>query len=109
MKKYKVCFIADAEKDLYEIYNYVARSDSISNAENLLDKLEETCNKLSELPNRGHIPPELERIGIFAYQEIHYKPYRIIYQEVDANININCILDGRRDLTQLLQERLIRI
>ena len=108
MKKHNVHLIADAEEDLYKIYNYVSTYDSISKAENLLDKLEETCNKLSTLPNRGHIPLELARIGISAYKEIHYKPHRIIYHVVDTNIHIHCILDGRRDLPQLLQERLIR-
>lgn len=108
MKKYNVFIIADAEEDLFGIYNYVSRHDSISNAENLIDNIEETCKKLSTFPNRGHIPPELERIGIFAYKEIHYKPFRIIYQIVDTNIHIHCILDGRRDLPELLQDRLIR-
>ncbi len=108
MKKYDVYFIADAEDDLYEIYAYVAKHDSIAKADSLLDKLEATCNKLSTLPDRGHLPPELERIGIFDCREIHYKPYRIIYQVIEANVYIHCILDGRRDLAQLLQERLIR-
>ncbi len=108
MKEYSAYFIADAEDDLFEIYNYVSTYNSITKAKNLLDKLEETCNNLSTFPNRGHIPPELERIGIFEYKEIHYKPYRIIYQILDTNIYIYCMLDGRRDLLQLLQERLIR-
>ncbi len=108
MKKYSIYIIADAEEDLFKIYNYVSTNDSITKAKNLLSKLEETCKKLSTFPNRGHIPPELERIGIFDYKEIHYKPYRIIYQIVDTNIYIYCILDSRRDLLQLLQERLIR-
>ncbi len=108
MKKYSVYIITDAEEDLSEIYNYVSNFDSITKAKNLLAKLEETCKKLSTFPNRGHIPPELERIGIFDYKEIHYKPYRIIYQILGTKIYIHCILDGRRDLPQLLQERLIR-
>ena len=108
MKKYKVYSVADAEKDLFELYNYVAINDSLTKAKNLLNKIEQTCKTLSQFPNRGHFPPELERIGIFSYKEIHYKPYRIIYQIIDTYVYIHCILDGRRDLPQLLQERLIR-
>ena len=108
MKKYNVYFVADAEKNLFELYNYVATYDSVTKAKNLLNKIEQTCNKLSKLPDRGHLPPELERIGIFNYKEIHYKPYRIIYQIIECNVYIHCILDGHRDLSQLLQERLIR-
>ena len=105
---YKVFLISDAEEDLYDIYNYVAIHDSVENAENLLNKLEETCNSLSTFPNRGHILPELERIGVLYYREIHYKPYRIVYQIINTDVYIHCILDGRRDLQQLLYERLLR-
>lgn len=105
---YEVLVIADAEEDLYEIYNYVAANDSINKAEYVLTKLEETCYSLSTFPNRGHLPPELERIGIYEYKEIHFKPYRIIYQITESTVYVHCVLDGRRDMQQLLQRRLLR-
>jgi toxin ParE1/3/4 len=108
MKTYKVYIVADAEEDLFELYHYVATYDSVTKAKNLLNRIEQTCNKFSKLPDRSHLPPELERIGILNYKEIHFKPYRIIYQIIENNVYIHCILDGRRDLSQLLQERLIR-
>ena len=106
--KYRIHIITDAEDDLFEIYNYVAANDSTAKAENLLNKLEDTCKKLTTYPERGHIPPELERIGVGNYREIHYKPYRIIYQVIENDVYVHCILDGRRDLKDLLEERLIR-
>jgi len=106
--KYEVFIIADAEEDLYEIYNYVAVYDSVEQAENLFTKLEETCYSLSTFPKRGHIPPELERIAVQEYREIHYKPYRIIYQIIESVVYIHCVLDGRRDLQELLEKRLLR-
>lgn len=105
---YEVFVIADAEEDIYEIYNYVAVYDSVEKAEKLLTKLEETCNSLSTFPTRGHIPPELERIGVLDYREIHYKPYRIIYQIIESVVYVHCVLDGRRDLQELLEKRLLR-
>ncbi len=59
--------VSDAEEDILEIYKYASRNDSIQRAENLYQKLEETCLSLTEFPNRGHIPPELERIGVFNF------------------------------------------
>ena len=106
--RYEVFILSDAEEDLFDIYRYVAAADSSQKAKDLLTNLEETCYRLSKFPKRGHVPPELERIGIFEYKEIHYKPYRIIYQISDKNINTHCVLDGRRDLQELLQERLLR-
>ena len=105
---YDVLIIADAQEDLFEIYKYVATHDSINKAEYLLTKLEETCYSLSTSPNRGHFPPELERIGVLNYKEIHFKPYRIIYQIIESEVLVHCVLDGRRDLHQLLQKRWLR-
>lgn len=106
--KYQVHLVSDAEDDLFEIYQYVAQNDSIHRAEDLLNGLEETCLTLSHLPGRGHVPPELERVSVFEYLEIHYKPYRIIYQVISQRVLIHCVLDGRPDLSELLQRRLLR-
>ena len=103
-----IYLISDAEDDLLEFVENVEKYDSPEKAAKLLDKIESTCKSLSELAHRGHIPPELERIGIFEFKEIHYKPYRIIYRIIDKNRYIHCIIDGRRDLQELLQQRLLR-
>lgn len=106
--KFEVFLSKDAEEDIFEIYNYVASHDSVGKADKLFGKLKETCLSLEHHPDRGHLPPELERINVREYSEIHYKPYRIIYQIQKKEINIHCVLDGRRSLQDLLQERLLR-
>lgn len=108
MKKYKVLIDPQAKKDLQELLIYVAANDSISSAEKLLDKLESSCYKLEDYPERGHIPQELRNTGIKRYLEIHYKPYRIIY-EIDNNlVYIHTVLDGRSNIQEILSERLLR-
>jgi toxin ParE1/3/4 len=42
------------------------------------------------------------------FREIHFKPYRIIYQIVESDVYIHAVLDGRRDLQELLEIRLLR-
>jgi toxin ParE1/3/4 len=106
--KYKVYIISDAEEDVLDIYHYVSISDSLEKAEHLLQNIEETCLSLSKFPERGHVPPELDRIGVTEYREIHFKPYRIIYEVVESDVYIHCILDGRRELQELLEKRIIR-
>ncbi|GAG65977.1 unnamed protein product [marine sediment metagenome] len=106
--KYNVFFLSDAEEDLYEIFNYKAKNDSVIKADKLLNNIEEVCKSLSNLPNKGHIPPELECISILDYKEIHHLPYRIIYQIINNNVYIHCILDGRRDIQEILLHRLLR-
>lgn len=106
--EWKVNIISSAEEDLFEIYRYVYLNDSEENAERLYSKLFEKCFSLKKYPHRGHVPPELYALGINDFHELHFKPYRIIYQIIDKEIFIHCILDGRRDMQKLLHERLIR-
>lgn len=104
----KLNISAEAEEDLFDLWRYVAESDSPEKADALLDKLEESCLSLSKLPNKGHVPKELRRIGVLDFLEIHFKPYRIIYECDDKRVLIHAILDGRRNMETLLQQRLLR-
>lgn len=97
-----------AEADLLEIYKYVYFTDSQDAADMLYQKLFSTCTKLQNYATRGHIPPELRELGVEDFLEIHYKPYRIIYKIFGKEVFVYCIVDGRRDMQKLLQERLIR-
>lgn len=105
---YTVRISEDAELDVYEIAAYIAKKDLHGKAEQLVENIMEKCSALSTNPERGHIPPELEFLSIKTHLQIHFKPYRIIYR-IDGNtIWIDCVLDGRRDINDLLQRRLIR-
>ncbi len=108
MKRYRVRLAEDAEQDLIDIYRYVAIHDSAEKAAHVLDQLESLCSQFVELPQRGHVPPELDRIGVTNYREVHFKPYRIIYEVIKQDVFIHCVLDGRRDMQSLLERRLIR-
>jgi len=108
VKHFEVFIVDDADRDLFDIYSYIARHDSVEHAEYVFSAIQNTILGLSTLSSRGHVPPELERIGIFEYLEVHFKPYRVIYQIRDREIYVHCVLDGRRSLQELLQERLIR-
>jgi len=107
--KFKVNFIIDAEEDLLDIYKYVYLNDSEDNAEKLYNNLYRKCLTLQVFPKRGRILPELKLLEIEDFLEIFYKPYRIIYQINRDEVFIHCILDGRREIQKLLQERLLRI
>ena len=108
MKRYRIRIVEDAERDLIELHRYIDTHDAIEKADYVLDQLESLCLKLADLPLRGHMPPELKRIGITAYREIHFKPYRVIYQILGQDIFIHCVFDGRGDLQSLLEQRLLR-
>ena len=105
---FNVYLVAEAERDVSEIYQYVAAHDSHEQALRLVEKIEATCNTLAEFPERGGIPVELERAAVYQYRQVHYKPYRVIYEIIDPDVFVLCVLDGRRDLNDLLERRLLR-
>jgi toxin ParE1/3/4 len=105
---YQVVILDEVEEDVFSIYCYILKNDSTLKADFVFGKIEEACNNLRDVPERGHIPPELERVGMSIYREVHFKPYRIIYEIDVKTVFIHCVVDGRRDLQQLLEQRLTR-
>ena len=105
---FAVILISDAENDIFDIYQYVANHDSPIKARNLFDNLKTTILSLDHQPTRGHFPPELERIDVRDFLEIHYGSYRIIYQIIDKNVFVHAVMNGCRDLSKILQRRLLR-
>ena len=108
MKSY-IVISRDAECDLIDIWSYFASKEGIIEADKILSLIEETIKSIQTFPNKGHFPPELERLNESNYREIHCLPYRIIYKINKSEIVIHCVLDGRRDMHSLLTERLIRM
>lgn len=108
MKKFKVLFDTLARIDLLEIFQYVQINDSNEAATQLISKIEKTCLSLEKIPARGHVPKELRDTGIRRYLEIHFKPYRIVYEIKKNIIYIHSVIDGRRNIQDILNERIFR-
>jgi toxin ParE1/3/4 len=105
--KYGVRLTDDAAADLDDLYAYIARNDSLGSADLVLSRIETVLNSLSKNPKRGVYPPELLELGIREYREVFFKPYRIIYRSVGRTVYVYLIVDGRRDIQNLLKRRLI--
>jgi toxin ParE1/3/4 len=106
--RFEVLMTEDAERDLQELYGYIAEHDSLGKADALLNRIEEVIETLTSQPNRGAVPRELSALGIHEYRQLFYKPYRVIYRVIDNRVYIYLIADGRRDLQTLLTQRLLR-
>ena len=105
---FRLLLAEDAEREIEDIYRYVARHESIEAADRLVAAIEETCHSLCEFPDRGNIPKELQALGVDDYREVHYKPYRLIYRTFGRRVIVYGVFDGRRDMQSLLQRRLLR-
>jgi toxin ParE1/3/4 len=96
-----------ATADLDDIVHWIARSDSPQKALKVLDHIQAKVDSLSRHPERGSVPLELRSLGMDRYREVFFKPYRIIYHTLEQRVIVNVIADGRRDMTALLQRRLL--
>ena len=96
-----------AVRDLEDTVSYIA-VDSPENAERVLDRLERRAATLGTAPTRGRVVPELVRFGMRTWRELVVKPYRLIYRIEGDTVTVLALLDGRRDLEDLLLERLVR-
>jgi toxin ParE1/3/4 len=105
---YKLLLDPLTREDIIEIYEYVYFNDSPESAEQLLDNIEDAYFRLEQLPTRGHIPEELKNTGIKRFKEIHFKYFRIIYEIAEDIVYVHCILDGRRNIQEILSDRLLR-
>ena len=106
--KHQVFLISDAAEDIFGRVSYIASNDSPERAAYVYDKLKDTCSTLEFFPRRGHVPPESERIGVDNFLQVHFKPYRIIYSLSGNKVFVHCVLDGRRNMEDLLRSRLVR-
>lgn len=107
---WRVFFTQSAEADLTDILDFVAERDGSAQAKSLLALFQQSKKSLAALPLRGHCPPELARMHIANFREIHAGVYRIIYQ-IAASENcvfIHAILDSRRHVAEVLHKRLLR-
>ena len=107
MKKTKVVWAATAVKDLEDIIDYISL-DSINSAIDQYKKIKNATIYLIEFPKSGRIIPELYEQNITKYRETILSPWRIMYKEEQNVVYIMAIIDGRRNIEDILMRRNIR-
>ena len=104
--RFDVLLTEHSERDLEELYDYIAGHDTPGNAARVLDRIEKALQSLSTFPERGSHPKELLALGIREYRQIFFKPYRMIYRIMARRVYVYLIVDGRRDMQTLLARRM---
>ena len=94
--------------DMDELLTYIATRDCVDAAMHVHGKLLDRIETLALHPGRCRVPPELKRLGISGYRELVVSPYGIFFQIRENRVGIVAILDRRRDLEELLVQRLLR-
>jgi plasmid stabilization system protein ParE len=93
-KKYKVNISFNAQKDLEQIFFYIA-DDSINNAKNFIIELEVKIYSLDTMPERFALIPENIFFGT-NYRQIAHKNYRVIYKISGNSVFIMRVVHGAK-------------
>ncbi|MDR0313619.1 MAG: type II toxin-antitoxin system RelE/ParE family toxin [Treponema sp.] len=107
IKEYHVNVNKTAEKDLREIIKYISKNNPM-NALNVLERIEKRINFLNKFPEKGGYVPELLKNNIKDYRQLIEPPWRIIYRIDDNIVNVLIIIDSRRNVQDILVERLLK-
>ncbi len=102
---FRVDWAEVAGRDLLAIADYLVERNPEA-AASTLDRLERSAATLKRRPERGRIVPELERLQVREYRELIIGPYRLVYRVAGRRVLILCVLDSRRNLEDLLLDRL---
>ena len=103
---YQVFWTQTAQQDLKKIIEYIA-SDSKIQARKIYRAIKQQAANLHQMPLRGRIVPELGYYGIITYRELINPPWRIIYKTERDSVWVLAVIDGRRNVEDLLLDRFI--
>lgn len=106
-RKYRVLWSAAAAADLEAILDHIAH-DHPASACKILTRIHRKAAKLKTFPARGRVVREFQDHGITQYRELITAPWRIIYRIEQRQVHVLAVVDARRNLEDLLLERLTR-
>ena len=103
--QFTVAWTQSAVDDLLSIIDDVADRDESDAAERLSRQITNGVAGLQTMPCRCRVVPELEAEGIDGYREVLVGPYRSMFAVRGSEVVLLTVLDGRRDVGELLIER----
>lgn len=106
MDQHKITWVASARKELDEIIDHIAK-DKKEIAKTIYFKIKDKVQALSNMPQQGRLIPEFQTAGIELYREIIEHPWRIMYRIRDNEILILTIIDGRRNIEDIIFDKLL--
>jgi antitoxin ParD1/3/4/toxin ParE1/3/4 len=93
----------EAATDLAAIWRYIKRESSLEMAERVEAAVREKMILLAQTPGAGHSRKDLTAADVKFFPVYSYL---IVYRPETKPLQIVCILNGRRDVRQILKRRL---
>lgn len=104
----RIVWSSSAATDLEEIINWIANHQSKEVAAGFIDRIDTEISRLPNYPESGRIIPELEHQNITKYREAVISPWRVFYMAENERVAILAVIDGRRNVEDILLRRNIR-
>jgi len=95
-----------AQQDLKRIIEHIA-ADSDIPARRVYLAIKQKADNLGQMPLQGRIVPELKHHSILIYRELISPPWRIIYKTEENKLWVLAVIDGRRNVEDLILERFL--
>lgn len=102
---YKVVFVDRAITDLTEIEEYIALNELLGRVDKIINKIIDACRNLERFLFLGHHPKEILEHNEDIW-ETGYKVYRIFCEVKNDIVIIEGIIDGHRNIRELLLGRI---
>ncbi|MDD5276687.1 MAG: type II toxin-antitoxin system RelE/ParE family toxin [Methylovulum sp.] len=96
-----------AEQDLLAIISFIHNASPHA-AVKAFSGIKDKTADLLLLPEGGRVVPELLAQGIAHHRELIIAPWRVIYRMSSGTIFVLAVIDSRRNVEDVLLERLIR-
>ena len=106
-RSYVVEFAAVTQGDLQAIVEFIAADDPGA-ALRVFDQIAARCATLKQMPERGRVVPELAAFGLHTYRELVVSPWRVVYRISGKIVFVLAVVDGRRNIEDVLLDRLVR-
>ena len=69
---YAVFMLQEAEHDLEAIFQYIIGSGNPGAAKDMIKLIRQACDSLSHMPERDHVPPELDFPLVLGSNGLHF-------------------------------------
>ncbi len=103
----KILWSRDASDDLIDIISFIADRSGNKMAREVYSRIKERVESVIEFPATGRVVPELTTIGITDIHELIEPPWRVFYRIYQNEVRILSVIDGRRNIEELLYRKVI--
>ena len=105
--KHEIIWSKDAGDELIEIISFIKYNTGKITAQKIYSRIMKEVKRVSENPAGRRIAPLLKEFGINYIHQLNINPWILFYKVEKNRIEIISIIDGRRNLEEILYKKMI--